>query len=674
MRKRLTWMISTLALLISAAPASLYQVYWSPNHILGLKIAQTTSGQLTYSLWKNNKGIADTIIGASTLGFEFKNLPEYRADLPITSIKNSTVKSTLNLVWGEDKTLPILQNQITVKQGNQTLSTETQFVLDDDGLAFKQNIHSLKTDSIFVKEEKSSFNLKNGKEAWWAWADYDTQEQLFQHTEFSKATWINTPFTFNTQSGNWISIHEAALMDYPMATLKRDSTGIFKTDLVPWAEGTKVKASSNLSTPWRVVLVGKSPADLVNNRLINKLNKPADKRDWSWVKPIKYAGIWWMMHLGTHTWTAGEKHGATTQNALKYIDFAAANGVEGILIEGWNTGWDKWGADKCFDQITASSDFDLKKVAEYARSKGIQLIAHHETGGDAPWYENTMDSAFALCKRLGIKYVKTGYAGAARPKGEHLFGQSMVRHWQLVTETAAKYGILLDVHECIKPTGLCVTWPNMMTGEGVRGMEWEAWSDGNSTTHTTTLPFTRGLAGPMDYTPGIFDLLYKNRKSYTRWNGQEKSDMKCRVHSTLSHQMALWITLYSPWIMAADCIENYENQAAFEFFKYLKADFKKSVCLDGYPGKFCVTARQSEDGTWFIAGTANEEGAVAYIDFNFLGTGTWEGVLWRDTRETNWQTNPTEIKKEGVIYHSTERTAIRMAAGGGFVMRLKAIH
>jgi hypothetical protein len=424
-------------------------------------------------------------------------------------------------------------------------------------------------------------------------------------------------------------------------------------DLVPWPDGTKVLGTTPLVTPWRTIQIGRRPGDLVESHLILNLNEPCAIEDTSWIRPMKYVGIWWGMHTGKYSWHEGPDHGATTENARRYIDFAAAHGFDAVLIEGWNTGWDRWGARGAFDYVTSYDDFDLPEVVRYGRERGVALIGHHETGGDAEDYERRVDEAFDLYASLGVPAVKTGYAGGVYPRGQRHHGQWMVYHYRQVLEKAAAMRLMLDVHEPIKPTGISRTYPNMMTREGVRGMEYNAWSEGNPPEHTTVLPFTRMLAGPLDYTPGIFDLMLDDYKPENR------------VHTTLAKQLALFVILWSPVQMAADLPENYEGDPAFEFIETVPCDWDDTRVVDAAIGDHVTVARRSGD-RWFLGSITDGSERALTVPLDFLEGGvTYRARAFRDAADTDWRTNPRAVEITDLTVTAGNELDLRLAPGGG---------
>jgi alpha-glucosidase len=541
--------------------------------------------------------------------------------------------------------------------------------LFDDGLGFRYEIPQQNgIDSINITREITEFNFAQNGTAWSIPANFDTYEMLYRTTQLSEVPDANTPITVKMESGYYVSIHEANLTDYAGMTLKNTGSTNFQANLVPWPDGVKVKAKTSLLSPWRTVMLCKNAAGLVESNLIQNLNEPCAIPNTEWIEPMKYIGIWWGMHLGVETWTPGPKHGATTDNMKKYIDFAAENNVQAVLAEGWNTGWENWGKPKAFDQITPYPDFDIDEIVKYAKLKGVELIGHHETGGDYLFYEECMDDAFMKLHVNGIRVVKTGYAGPI-PNGHFHHGQKMVQHYRKVVETAARYQLMLDAHEPIKATGISRTYPNMMTREGARGMEWNGWSEGNPPEHHVILPFTRCLGGPIDYTPGTFDILYKNRKEYTKWNSNDKGNS--RVNTTLAKQLALWVCLYSPLQMASDLVSNYEDQPAFQFFKNLPADFDESKVLVAEIGDVYAVARRKASN-WYIGAITDENAREIDLDLSFLDADKkYVATIYSDTENTSLEENPTEIKIITKEVDSKTSLHVKMQNSGGQAIEIR---
>ncbi len=621
------------------------------------------------------------IIKKSKLGFKFKNQLPLTDNLEVVNIETSSVTKSWKQVWGEKKHISNEYNQaiISLKEiGGYNRKLNIVFRLFNDGLAFRYEIpKQTGVDSIQITNEITEFNLSKNMSTWYIPANFGSYELLYKNKMATGVKSANTPVTFESLEDNiYISIHEAALTDYAGMTLKKQKSDSlsFQANLVPWPDGVKVKKQKNLKTSWRTIQISNSAGGLMESTMILNLNEPNKLSDVSWIKPSKYIGIWWGMHLGTHTWTLGERHGATTESMIKYIDFAANNNIPSVLAEGWSTGWENWGKAKAFDFVTPYSDFDINKIVEYANQKGVKIIGHHETGGDAQYYETKMDEAFSLYQTLGINDVKTGYAGAIRPTGQHHHGQYMVNHYRKVVETAAKYNLTINAHEPIKATGIRRTYPNMMTREGARGMEWNGWSDGNPPEHHIILPFTRILAGPIDYTPGIFDLLYKNAGKRIKWNGQDKGTS--RINTTLAKQLALFVVFYSPQQMASDLIDNYKGHKAFQFIRDVPVDWETTKVLNAKIGKFVTVVRKDiNSDDWYLGSITNGDKRSLNIDLNFLDINKkYIAEIYADKKATDWKTNPYpyKISKQEVTYKS--KLTLKLANGGGQAIRFKAIN
>ena len=560
--------------------------------------------------------------------------------------------------WGENKEVREHYNEMAVTLSARASQLTLRFRAFDDGVALRYEWNVPGADTIRVTDELTEFNFAGNPATWSIPGNFETYELEYRCLPLAEVTDANTPFTFVTDRGVYGSVHEAALYDYPEMVLRRTGSGVLKAGLAPLPDGIKAYVPGEFTTPWRSVQIGRSAVDLINSNLIINLNEPCRIDDLSWIEPQKYVGVWWGMHLGTQVWTPGPRHGATTANAIAHIDFAAANNIQGVLFEGWNEGWENWGGNQHFDYIKAAPDFDIDSVAAYARRKGIELWMHNETGGNIPEYEEAMGAAFAYYQKLGVHTLKTGYAGGF--KGGYLHhSQYGVRHYQRVVETAARYQLMLDAHEPIKETGIRRTWPNMMTREGARGMEWNAWSKGNTADYLCTLPYVRLLSGPMDYTPGIFDIDYLRAKADSgriEWNGPNDY---CHINTTLARQIANWVIIYSPLQMAADQIENYEGHPAFEFFRQFDADCSWSKALQGEIGKYIVVARRAGEKFFLGAGT-NSEARTLSVSLDFLTPGvTYNAVVYADGSARD----AVEITRRPVT--AADSLEVKMAAAGG---------
>ncbi len=629
----------------------------SPDGRTHLVFAVDDRGRMTYAVDRDGKAL----ILPSTLGLMAQDV-DMADGFALQGAETSSVDDTWIQPWGENKTIRDRHHELAVALKNEAgVALTVRFRLFDDGLGFRYEWAVPDRDSLVVTDELTEFRFAADGDSWSIPSNFDTYELLYRELPISAVENANTPFTCKI-GDTYAAIHEAALYDYPEMNLFRGDSLCFKAGLAPLPDGVKAHVAGIFVTPWRTLQLGDKAVDLINSSLILNLNEPSKIADTSWIKPQKYVGVWWGLHLGTQTWIMGPRHGATTENALKHIDFAAANQIQGVLFEGWNEGWENWGTTQHFDYAKPYADFDMERIAAYAREKGVELWLHNETGGNIPEYEATLDEVFRTYAALGVHTLKTGYAGGFAGGYLH-HSQYGVRHYQRVVETAAKYQIMLDAHEPIKDTGIRRTWPNMMTREGVRGMEWNAWSEGNSAEYLATLPFTRLLSGPADYTPGIFDLDYstaradKNRKD---WNGDNSA---CCIKTTLARQIANWVILYSPLQMAADLIENYAGHSAFQFFKDYDADCDWSEALDGAIGDYIVVARRAGDRFFVGAGT-NNEARTLNQSLGFLESGvTYEATIYADSPDSD--SNPENYLIEKRTVTAADTLTIRMAPRGG---------
>ena len=571
--------------------------------------------------------------------------------------------------WGENKNHRNHYNWITVSmQNHQDVKLDVTFRVFDDGIGFRYE-YDTKADSLMITTEKTEFTFADNGISWSIPASFETYELLYRTIELDKLDNANTPMTFKTDDGVYASVHEAALTDFPEMTLRSTGMRKFRTWLAPLPDGFKAKFDKgSFKTPWRTIQIADQAVGLINSSLILNLNEPcALEGDLSWIRPMKYVGIWWGMHVGIQSWVINDRHGATTENAKKYIDFAAANNIQGVLAEGWNSGWESWGGPSQipFDYTKPYADFDIDEIMRYAKEKGVEFLGHHETGGDIINYEGQLDHAFQWTKAKGINHVKTGYAGGISNGNCH-HNQRMVQHYRDVVKTAAKHHVTINAHEPIKDTGIRRTYPNMMSREGARGMEWNAWSEGNPPSHHEMLPFTRLLGGPMDYTPGTFDILLESSKNHPdrkKWNGNDKGNS--RVNTTLAKQIANWVVIYSPVQMASDMIENYEGHPAFQFFRDFDADCDWSRALQGEPGEFIAIVRRAKDN-FYLGATTNEQARTLTISLDFLEKGKqYEAVIYADGDDADWKTNPQSYRIEKKTVTNKDTLTICMAPGGG---------
>lgn len=670
-----------ILLLVCNSCIAQYDAEWllsSPRKKLGLHL-QICNGEIQYDLKKGT----ESVLQGNGWGFVFSiedTLHRFRC----FGFDTLTCEESWQPLWGtaskiENRYLEIklkLQelNPATGGLKNNKGAFTAEIRLYDEGMAYRLHFDDGTKDSVMVLAELGNVCFEENGSSHWFWADYHTLEKKYFHTPLSAASHVALPFTTQYQAGTCISLLEAGLINYPMLSYQADSLKLltFRTHLCPWGDGNSLKTTAPFSTPWRVALITKNPGGLIESNLILNLNPPPDPAiDFSWVKPIRYIGVWWEMHLGISEWKCDSgRHGANTENVKRYIDFAAKNGIEGVLIEGWNTGWENWGKKDAFDFITPASDLNLQEAVAYARAKGVEIIGHHETGGDILAYERHLDSAFAFYNRMGIRYVKTGYAGPVNPPTEMHHGQYMVNHFNKVMETAARYHIMLDVHEPVIPSGLSRTWPNLMTFEAVRGMEWNAWSEGNSPYHVCTLPFTRALAGPIDYTPGIFDIGFKNHASKrVKWNGPAEGETA--VHSTLAHQAALPVVIYSPLQMFSDLPDNYERYPeVFELMRQIPSAWDETRVIDASIGEYVAIARR-KGKDWFV-GIITDQKREIHFKPAFLDRGhfyRYNACL--DGAGAHFEKWPTSHRLEQSVKQSSDEVRIQLAEGGGALLIFK---
>ena len=660
--KKLRTFLCLVASLIALYAWSSPQVVKSPNGKLMLSFDTDATGQMHYQVYIGKK----SFILPSDLGFTEKQGFNLSHGFQVQTAQRSHTDEMWSQPWGENKHIRNNYNQLRVSLTNQQgIHLALTFRLYNDGLGFRYEYDVPQADSLLLTDELTSFNLTEDGISWSIPANYDTYELLYRTMPISKLDNANTPMTFKS-AGVYASIHEAALTDFPEMTLKNIGNRHLKAELAPWPDGIKARFKGGaFKSPWRSIQIANNAVGLINSSLILNLNDPCALPSTDWTKPMKYVGVWWGMHLGVESWVINDRHGATTENAKRYIDFAAQNNIEGVMFEGWNEGWENWGGTQHFDYTKPYADFDIKEIARYAHEKGIAIIGHHETGGNIFNYDRQLDKAYKWYADLGIHCVKTGYAGGI-PNGFNHHGQFTVRHYRKVVLTAAAYHTTLDVHEPIKDTGIRRTYPNMMTREGARGMEWNAWSEGNPPEHQVMLPFTRLLAGPMDYTPGIFDILYKRAKNSPdrkKWNMKDSKD--CRVNTTLAKQIAEWVILYSPLQMAADMIENYEGHPAFQFFRDFDADCDWSKALAGEPGEFVAIVRKAKN-KYFLGAATNSEARSISIKLDFLEKGKkYKAIIYADAPDADWIKNPEAYTITEKEVNSKGRLEINMARGGG---------
>ena len=660
MKKTVLFLLIGLA--VACAPKKAVS---SPDGSIVVLFSLSDEGQPEYAVSVDGT----PFIGQSVLGIETSAPLNLKNGFRLESSKVTSHEEKWSQPWGENKEILDRHNELEVKLANEYCSLTLRFRAFNDGVGFRYEygIPSEAKESIVITDELTQFNIAQDGFSWSIPAHFDSYEQEYRELLLSELENANTPMTFRTDDGLYGSIHEAALVDFPEMTLK-NVDGILTAAPAPDGPNNleqKAVVSGTFKTPWRTIQVGRKAVDLINSSLILNLNEPCKLKDVSWIKPGKYVGVWWGMHLGLYSWGKDARHGATTERAKQYIDFAAANNIDAVLFEGWNDGWTVANADHDFDFTKPAPDFDLDAVLAYAREKGVDYIIHHETAGEVAWYEQQLEKDLDYAAERGIHALKTGYAGWLLD-GHYHHSQYGVRHYAKVASEAAARKIMVDAHEPIKETGLRRTYPNFMTREGARGMEWNAWSSGNKPSHHEILPFARLLSGPMDYTPGIFDIEYRSiagNPDVKVWNNTHSS--KCRVNTTLAKQIALWVTLYSPWQMAADLIENYEEHPAFQFFRDFDPDCDWSEALQGEIGEYIAIARRSGD-KFFFGATTNEVGRTLEQPLSFLKPGViYTATIYADALDADWQTNPYAYTIETRTVTSADTFTVVLAPGGG---------
>ncbi|MEM6798102.1 MAG: glycoside hydrolase family 97 protein [Planctomycetota bacterium] len=620
------------------------------------------------------------VIAWSRLGFELVDQPALVGGFAIEETTRQSVDNTWEQPWGEVRQVRDHHNELRVvlrQQDDQQRKLVIIFRAFDDGFAFRYEFPEQPNLGEFkIADEVTEFAFASDARCWWVPAfDQNRYEYVYKDTPLRETDKVQTPLTMETANGVCFSVHEAALTDYSsMALARRDGTRL-EADLYPWSDGVKVRGKAPFVTPWRTVQVADRAADLLTSTMILNLNEPCQLADTSWIKPGKYVGVWWEMHVGRSTWGSGEKHGATTENTKRFIDFAAKYGFDGVLVEGWNEGWDgNWMENgEKFSFTKPYRDFDLEQLAQYAAERGVTLVGHHETAGAIAHYERQLDDAMRLYQDLGVKAVKTGYVDFAdgidrvdedgNRHGEWHHGQFMVRHYRHVAEKAAQHKVMVIAHEPIKDTGIRRTLPNFISREGARGQEYNAWSgDGrNPPSHTAVLPFTRMLSGPMDFTPGVFDLKLNS--------GDRPND---QVSTTLAKQLALYVVIYSPMQMAVDFPEVYEQKLdAFQFIRDVAVDWDQTRVLDAKIGDYVTIVRKQRGGDdWFLGSLTDENGRVLPTPLSFLDRDkTYTAEIYRDGADAHWDDNPESYVVESVEVDANTVLTLRLAPGGGQAIR-----
>ena len=678
----------------------------SPDGNVVLSFSLKADGTPTYKMTYKGK----PVINESTLGFTLKKDEPLTNHFKVVSDSKSTFKETWKPVWGEEKEILNHYNELLVqlKQGKTNRLMNIRFRVYNEGVGFRYEFPTQKELTYFViAEENTQFAMTGDHTAWWIPGDYDTQEYDYNESKLSEIrglmkqsmtdnvsqfvfspTGVQTALMMKTKDGLYINLHEAALVDYALMNLNLDDKNfIFQSHLTPDAKGDKGYLYTPTKTPWRTVMVSDDARNILASRLILNLNDPCALADTSWIKPVKYIGVWWEMITGKSSWAYTDDlptikldevdytkvkpngtHAANNDKVRHYIDFAAKHGFDQVLVEGWNVGWEDWFGhrkDYVFDFVTPYPDFDIKALNDYAHAKGIKLMMHHETSGSTRNYERHMKAAYELMNKYGYNSVKSGYVGDILPIGEHHYSQSTINHYLYAIKEAAKHKIMLNAHEAVRPTGLCRTYPNLIGNESARGTEYEAFG-GNKPFHTTILPFTRLQGGPMDYTPGILETEVKN----------VNPNNTSQVRSTLAKQLGLYVTMYSPLQMAADLPENYERFAdAFQFIKDVPVDWQESVYLEAEPGRYITIARKDKHSdNWYIGNTSNENGHTSELLLNFLDKNKkYEATIYADAKNADWQTNPKAYTITKQKVNAKTKLKLTAAKGGGYAISIKEI-
>ena len=702
MMNRIQSVLLSLSFLMMSAWGLQAEDLKSPNGRLVMHFEVDGMGCPVYTLSYKGK----PVIKRSRLGLEAEGF-SLREGFQLQKAETATFDETWKPVWGEVSSIRNHYNElaVTLHQPKEDRTIRIRFRLYDDGLGFRYEFPEQKNLVYFViKDEYSEFAMAGDHKAFWIPGDYDTQEYDYTESHLSEIrklmkaavtfntsqtpfspTGVQTALMMKSADGLYINLHEAALVDYPCMSLELDDkTMTFRSWLTPDAQGKKGYMQTPCQSPWRTIMVSDDAREILASKLTLNLNEPCALKDVSWIKPVKYIGVWWEMITGKSTWAytndllsvhigvtdytkvkPNGTHAANNDKVRRYIDFAAKHGFDQVLVEGWNIGWEDWfghSKDYVFDFLTPYPDFDIKALNEYAHSKGVKLMMHHETSASTRNYERHMEEAYQLMNKYGYNAVKSGYVGNIIPRGEHHYGQWMINHYLYAVKKAAEHHIMVNAHEAVRPTGLCRTYPNLIGNEAARGGEYESFG-GNKPFHTTILPFTRLMGGPMDYTPGIFETRIKNV------NPENNSF----VHSTLARQLALFVTMYSPLQMAADLPENYERfMDAFQFIKDVAVDWDDSKYLEAEPGRYITVARKAKGtNNWFVGCTASENGHMANISFDFLDPKRkYTATIYADGPTAHYEKNPQAYTIKKMTVTNKSRLTLRAASGGGFAISI----
>ncbi len=674
----------------------------SPSKNIELNFKLSADGKPFYEVKYKNK----PVVLESFLGIYLKDGRKLASDFKIVSTEYQTMIENWDPVLGEQKT--ILNEyeglKVFLVQEKSNLKVNLSFRVFNEGIAFRYDFPKQeKLDYFVISDEVSEFNLTGNHKTFWIPGDFDSNEYAYNETKISEINTekidlnngigmksisgkytVQSPLMMKSDDNLYLNIFEAAVVNYPIMHLDVNVDNFkLKSRLVPNAIGDKAYLQTPCVSPWRTIMISDDARDIVSSKMILNLNEPSKIEDTSWIKPMKYVGIWWEMHVGKATWDyAGSqnaqnnndlkptgKHGATTSNTKRYIDFAAKNGFDGVLVEGWNVGWEDWFGnwkEDVFDFTTPYPDFNLQEVNDYAKSKNIKMIMHHETSSSVANYERHLDRAFDLMKKYDYPALKSGYVGRIIPRGEFHDGQTMVNHYNFVAERAADYKLMVNSHESSRPTGFSRTYPNYICAEAARGNEFNAWSNGNPPSHETILPFTRLLGGPMDYTPGIFEI------KMSKYDATKKE----QIHTTLAKQLALYVSMYSPLQMAADLPENYEKYPdAFQFIKDVEVDWDESKYLEAEPGDYLTVVRKTKGAaTWFLGAITDENARNTEINLDFLSPNKkYEATIYEDGKTADWKNNPMSYSIRTIQVTSKSKIKLNMVSGGGAAISFKII-
>ena len=699
MFKKAVIIISTLLITITVYAQ---QTFTITKEKIKLQFAVDKEGVPTYAVWFDNR----EVIKNSSMGFSLNTDSAFYKDFKLINVEKKSADETWKPVWGEVSSIRNNYEQLLIHlQHSSGKLLDIVFRVFADGVGFRYEFPRQKDLRYFIVEDEfTQFHMAGDHKTFWIPGDYDTNEYSYTTSKLSEidnrpvvaaATDIavrvapdpfavQTPLMMKTSDGLYINIHEASLRDYPSMELHVDRENFMLTSkLVPDAYNNKAYLHAQAHTPWRTIIVSDKATDILASKMILNLNDPSVIQNTSWIKPMKFVGVWWEMQTGKGTWSYSDypdstnskgqlipngRHSANTDNVKRYIDFAAKNKIGGVLVEGWDIGWEDWFGnwkENVFDFVTPYPDFNVKEVTDYAKAKGVSMIMHNETSGSATNYERQMDTAFRFMKKFGYPAVKTGYVGKIIPRGEHHDGQWMVNHYERVLKKGAQYHIMIDAHEPVRPTGLQRTYPNFLACEAARGNEYNAFSNGNHPEHETILPFTRLMGGPMDYTPGIFKL-----------KGYAPAAPQRQVHTTLAKQLALYVTIYSPLQMVADLPENYDAKPdAFQFIKDVPVDWDDTKILEAEPGDYVTIARKEKGkDNWFIGAITDESERSSTISLDFLTKGKkYTAIVYADAKDADWKTNPEAYTIKKITVDNNSKLELNLAPGGGCAISIMSL-